>query len=195
MNGLDSIENWSIEEFLQDVFSFFKYSAARREDYFRVQELLNLEGGLFKRYVESRWTTLSDVLGVYIGQFESLKEYFNQLKDTSATNSARYKRIRSVLASPWSEIYMNFLKSVGTLLNDFLILFQARKPLIHALYSSMSELLLKLLQRFVKSEVIDACGGDYETVCYGEKENQRHYSAVEIGEIGNCTQVIEFKIS
>lgn len=152
--GLSDVDHWFVEEFVHDVFHWFKYSAPRREDYQHVQEMLDLESKTFARYVESRWTTLSIVLKVYIEQLPALKHYFESVTDSNSIKSPRFKRISRFLKSKWSLVYMRFLRSIGQLLNEFLVVFQTRKPLIHAVYSSLKELLFKLLQRFIKQEVL-----------------------------------------
>ena len=76
---------------------------------------------------------------------------------------------------------MRFLKSVGQLLNDFLIPFQTKKPLIHAPHSALRELILKLLQRFVKPEVLNDVT-DFEEIDFDSDDNIRPAAAIHIGD-------------
>lgn len=179
--GLNTVQHWGVEDFIHDVFSWFKYSAPRREDYKAVQQLLDLESKTFAKFVESRWTTLSDVLDVYIQQFIGLKQYFCNMTDSTTLESPRYRRIVLYLKSKWSLVYMRFLKSVGQLLNEFLIPFQTKKPLIHALYSALRELFLKLVQRFVKADALKDLT-DFESLDFEDADNIRLAAGIHIGD-------------
>jgi len=86
------------------------------------------------------------------------------------------------LLSDWSLVYMEFLQSVGLLLNEFLVCFQAEKPLIHALYQSLQELLSKLCCWFLKPEVVESSRSNFKVLRCEERDNQKNLSHIEVGE-------------
>ena len=155
--GLKSVEQWEIEEFLLDIYHWFKYSAPRREDYADLQKLLELDERAFQRYVSSRWLTLLNVVGRVIEQYDGLYEYFvkvlPQKEPRTCSGNSRYQRIVKHLKTKVTLIRLTFIKSVGVIFNDFLVVFQKEGPLIHLLYSELTGMLKKLLNRFVKYDV------------------------------------------
>jgi len=70
----------SIESLGLEVFQCFKYSAAKREDYELAQAKVKVTSHFFLRHVESRWTTLEDVVRL-AKQLPAREQYF--LKDLS----------------------------------------------------------------------------------------------------------------
>ena len=54
--------NTSIERLGLEVFQCFKYFAGKREDYELAQAKVKVTTHFFLRHVESRWTTLEDVV-------------------------------------------------------------------------------------------------------------------------------------
>ena len=71
--------NTDIESFVVAIFQWFHMSAARREDYHKIQETLllnDVNDHLFLRHVENRWLTFGPVCSRILEQFDVLKEYF-----------------------------------------------------------------------------------------------------------------------
>ena len=79
----------SIETLRLGVFQYFKYSAAKREDYELAQAKVEVAAHFFLRHVEFRWKTLEDVVVRLAEQLPALKQYF--LKDLPAKERERRK--------------------------------------------------------------------------------------------------------
>ena len=73
-----SVLSFDIDLFSNDVFFWFKLSAARREDCAKVQveELLEEAGHYFIRPVASRWLSLGPVCECLVKQYPAMKTYF-----------------------------------------------------------------------------------------------------------------------
>ena len=89
-------------------------------------------------------------------QWENLKVYFldylpsqKEFKRT-IQSTERYKRTCVVLRDPLSQAYFAFVTFVCQYFESFLLKFQKREPMIHVLHTSMTTLLLELMQKFVK---------------------------------------------
>ncbi|GBO10909.1 hypothetical protein AVEN_176766-1 [Araneus ventricosus] len=87
--------------------------------------------------------------------YPALKQHF--LVDLVGNKSdliktERYKRIRSALKSHLTPAYLHFLVSVGKIFDNFLRFLQSDKTLIHLLYDEMSNIVRKLLFRFISME-------------------------------------------
>ena len=65
-----------LDQFAVDLHGFFKLSAARREDYPKMENLTEVTSGYVLRHSSVRWLTLKFVLVRIKEQWENLKEYF-----------------------------------------------------------------------------------------------------------------------
>ena len=94
--GLDAFTS-SNSEFVIDLHSWFKLSAARREDYEDVQEQMSLPKHKFLKHVESRWLTLLPAIIRILEQIKGLKKYFLDdlpSKEPTIATKPRYFSIR-----------------------------------------------------------------------------------------------------
>ena len=64
-----------VEELAIDLFTYFKQSSARREDYNDVQIDIGVEEHMFQRHVSSRWLTLAPVVGRILEQWDVIQQY------------------------------------------------------------------------------------------------------------------------
>ena len=137
-----------------DLFYFFKLSAARREDFLKIQQKLDLDEVVFLRHVESRWLLLLPAAETVKDQFPALLEYFKKLAEADKIKgNERYRRIMSFLTSPETMVQLSFLVSLKPVFDQFLQLFQTGL-LIHILHQSMLPLLKQVMFRFLKQSVV-----------------------------------------
>ena len=165
MKGIESLP-FDVEEFSNDVYSWFKLSSARREDYSEVQsqELLDTVGEFFLRPVSSRWLSMEPVCRRLIEQFRVIKKYFlvtipNSSTGKSVGSGDRYKRIRAAVSDPSTLVYLNFIAYLASNLTPFLKLFQKYEPLIRVLYEKLNELVRTQMLRFMKAEFVETKEG------------------------------------
>lgn len=152
--------SFDINSFVYNIWYFFKNSSARREDY-KLRELITeIECQVLLKHVSSRWLSMRPVLKRIIAQWPNLKEYFlvflpkqeNFTKKVEPTE--KYQSIRKGLTSDTSVLYMSFVVYVAEILENFLILFQSSKPLIHILYPSIGDMFFNLMSNFIKKRVL-----------------------------------------
>ncbi len=76
--GVNSVSHWSVEEFLTDIFYYFKNFPSRQEDYRELCATFNGEDSIrkFTRFVESRWLSMSPVTVRILENWECLCQYF-----------------------------------------------------------------------------------------------------------------------
>ena len=65
-----------LDEMVIDFHFFFKYLAARREQYTTCQEITGVTAKMMKKHCLTRWLTLEKVLLKLMEQWENLSEYF-----------------------------------------------------------------------------------------------------------------------
>ena len=126
--GLSALK-FDIEQFSNDIYCWFKLSAARREDYAEIQcaELLEETGQFFVRPVASRWLPLGAVCQRLIEKFPAMSTYFlktlPQSKNKAACVGDRYKKTNDSLADEATIVYLHFISFLATSLSDFVKLF------------------------------------------------------------------------
>jgi hypothetical protein len=188
---------FEVDQFANDVFTWFKLSAARREDYkdVKAEELLEVTGEFFLRPVSSRWLSLEPVCRRLLEQFEVLKKYFivtlpAASNSKSVCSGDRYKRIRVALSDDSTKVYLNFVAFAAANLMPFLKLFQRSEPLIHVLYEKLNEMLRALMMKFMKASVVDAKEGQslLDLKC-DDTNNWVHLSSMDVG-IGTKTALL-----
>ena len=174
-----------ISELVIDIYTWFKLSAARREDYELVQEELGLPKHKFLKHVDSRWLTLQPALERICKQLSALKKYFSKAAETNSAveSNPRYIRIQRKLKAKETVAKMHFLISVADIFNLFLVNFQSEEPLIHVLYDQCVHILKTFLGRFIKKEAFEKeKGSDLSQLNLDAVNIQLCDKALEIGE-------------
>ncbi|GBM20860.1 hypothetical protein AVEN_224108-1 [Araneus ventricosus] len=140
----------SIIDFLEDIDIWFRKYPSRKEDLIISSQCVDEE-------VVCNTLRLSVVPSCQriLKMYPALKQHF--LVDLVGNKSnliktERYKRIRSALKSHLTPAYLHFLVSVGKIFDKFLRFLQSDKILIHLLYDEMSNIVRKLLFRFISME-------------------------------------------
>ena len=144
-----------VEEFVQDLFYFFRNHPSAVQDLEYYQKILNIEQHKVLRCVETRWLSLIPVSERILEQLQALKSLFENLKSTKyLSKQPRFSRIIRALEDPTNELYLSFLKHGLQVFEKFEKLFQSDTPLIYCLYSELIECLKKLLLRILKPNVV-----------------------------------------
>lgn len=157
--------SFDFEGFATDLHFFFKNSSARRSDYQFMELVTEVETSFMIKHVSSRWLSLKKVLNRILDQWQNLHEYFLKFlpkekrfaKEIESTD--RYQRIRKLLTSETSRLYMSFAVYLADNLESFIIQFQCSKPMVHVLYPAMGDLFFKLMGNFVKPKLLRSTDG------------------------------------
>jgi len=189
--GLQSVDQtWGVEDFLSDVFTFFKKYPSRSEDFSVLQQSLDMEKKAFKRFVSNRWLSVGPVCERIIVNWKCLDKYFLKTEHTSSIkDSGMYKRIAARMQEGNIMLArLHFVLSVANLFSPFLTKFQSECTSIHLLFEELAQVLQLLLQRFVKSdELKDKTGAQLLSV-------QLVSRSVEACEFGTHTKGILNKL-
>lgn len=146
-----------IEEFIEDVFYFFRNHPAQVEDLAYHQDLLDLEKHKILRYVETRWLSLIPVADRLLEQYSALLSLFNSMKSNkSMMKQPRVQRIVKAINEPSTRLYLTFLGHGLRIFEMFEKRFQSESPLIHRLYSDLSDCFQTLMLRFLRPEVVQS---------------------------------------
>lgn len=162
--GLEKLSA-DIDQLCRDVHALFKHSAARREDYEKLQFELDIATHQFQQHTEVRWLSLGPAISRILEQWDALLQFVKYLgKDPRTTpKSVNYRRVAALLATgekDATKFNLEFLNNIIPIFEDFLTLFQRSTPTVHLVYDLMCQTLTKLMRRFLKS---DAMKGKYGT--------------------------------
>lgn len=181
-----------VEGLAVDLFQWFKSHPCQKEDFAQTLENMDLTGDVFVRHVQCRWLTLIPALERLRNNWDACKQYFlKDLPQVSQNNrtshflkkNERYKRICQGLSSHEMYIQLLFIISCGPLFNPFLKLFQKQEPLIHQLHSESTDLLRKVMNRFVKDDLVrNACSKKLIDIDLDKRENLQDMKDMETGE-------------
>ena len=136
---------FDVEQFVSDIYQWFKLPSARREDFVLVgkEELEDCAGEYFLKPVSSRWLYLESVCQRVIEQYQPLKVYFiTNLRQTGMIPSSvtRYRIVKECLEDPTTHVYLHSVVYLAGNLTPFMKLFQKDEPLVHMLYDKANEL-------------------------------------------------------
>ena len=177
-----------VDQFANDLFGFFKLSAARREDLKEIQKLLDCEQRFLLRHVNSRWLTLNSVVKRIIEVYTSLIEYFINFlpKQKSGfslvSQNPRYQRIVAAIKDQSTLVYLEFLSDLCPILESYLALFQKEGPLVHVLHNKINELLRSVMLKYLKESCVNTLEGkDLVAIDIDNSENFRPIKDLDIG--------------
>ena len=125
--------------------------------------------------MEERWDESKKYFMDYL---PSQKDFSN-----STERNKRYQQIKGeFLKEKFVLVQMAFVIDVASPFTKFLLLFQSEEPLVHILFNEMKALLLTMMKRFLKAEVVDKLSGrELLSVDVKEKENQLEEGKMVVG--------------
>ena len=109
-----------------DVYSLFKYSAVRREDYRELQERFGVEVNTFQQDCQVRWLSLGPAIKSILEQWDPLCAFVHDLASRDAKNvpqSVNFKRVSAMLAPKEcivTRCWLEFLADVLPMFDNFL---------------------------------------------------------------------------
>ena len=138
----------------------FKYSAARREDFREVQIEMDLDLTNFLQHIVVRWLSIGPAVKRIPEQWEAVTQFVTDLaKDPKKLpRSINFKRVHMMLNAKEkmvTRVLLEFLNDVIPVFEQFLLLFQRASPVIHIMYDSICDILVRLLRRFMKGQAVE----------------------------------------
>ena len=149
-----------IEQLCMDLHALFKYSAARCEDFREVQIEMDLDLTNFLQYTVVRWLSIGPAVKRILEQWVAVTQFVSDLaKDPKKLpRSINFKRAHMMLNAKEkmvTRVLLEFLNDVIPVFEQFLLLFQRASPVIHIMYDSMCDILVRLLRRFMKGQAVE----------------------------------------
>ena len=174
-------------DFAIAIYTWFHMYPARSEDFQLIQEEESLEKLKFLRHVDSRWLTLLPALRRIREQFPAIKKYFLDFIPKNEKVTTKTKRYISICEEIKKNeksllVEMTFLEGTKPLFDEFLCAFQAEGPLVHMLYTTLVDMLRKLMRRFIRPELLMEKNGDaLAKIDVSNRNNQLSDTEIELG--------------
>ena len=99
----------------------------------------------------------------------SLRKYIEAVKN-DPPKSGNFFKVQKALNDALLNAKLNFLLSVNNELQDFLVTFQGKKPMVPFLYDQLFILLKNIGQRFIKNKTMDQIGKNEELLTLDIKD-------------------------
>ena len=142
---------------LKSFYKNFKDSPARQADYLELNGPNEMHDKKYSsylfpmKYCGHRWFENIPVIDCIIKILPKLKVYSNEIKKDSDTKT--YKSFKAAV-NVMLPIIVEFCRAFSTTMEPFLRCFQSEKPMAIFLYGKVGEIMLSLMERFVRSEFL-----------------------------------------
>ncbi|CAF2156109.1 unnamed protein product, partial [Rotaria magnacalcarata] len=187
-NGM-TVSKWNVDSFCLDLYSWFKCSPARQEDFKNIIE--EIDSALEKTILYfsiTRWVLMGKVVNRILEQWDTLSDYFLRFlpekQPSQIRENKRYDNIKLVLSSNLSKVALNFVSYLcENIFDRFLTYFQSEEPLIHLLYNEMVHMYKNILLSFLKPDTINnKSGSDLLNISFEQTVQWTSDKEIKIGE-------------
>lgn len=150
------------EGLLSDVYNYLKLSSKRQQSLQNLRTKMELPDRKVQKVYQIRWLSMESAVNVFLDQYEALKTFFDQERKI-ADNPKKIEadRIYQMLQSPWTRMYLEFLKYALGLVCRKNQEFQAQEPKIHQLYEKMEYLFKTVVKSFMDENDVDMYDPQY----------------------------------
>lgn len=180
---------WQVSSFLASLYYLFKDAPARKEDYCKVTQssLLPL------KFVNHRWLENTPVCERAIEILQKVGAYVKAVHEKKVTNpnNKSFETISFCVKDKLFLAKLQFFKSIATILQPFLTLYQSDKPMICFLSDDLCMLLRSLMRKFVKSDCLDVSDEKVAKLNIEDKSIHVHLSKIDLG--FSCENILKQK--
>ena len=191
--------DWKFAKILSAFYSIFKKSPARRSDYLQINELHESHEGkdtnyMFPlKYCGHRWLENGKVVSRLMEKLQLVHKYIDSFKKLPK-NDERFTVVKEACHNPVFKAILQFSLCIANDLEPFLKLFQSERPLAFFLYEKVKQMMIALMNRFFKRDVLASANSAYKILKLDLKNesNLLSTSSVKIG-FGASTELKKLK--
>ncbi|XP_058983863.1 protein FAM200C-like isoform X1 [Musca domestica] len=168
-----------VEKLPKNIYNFFK-SSNRRVDFSELQDMFNVPEHKLLSLSDTRWLSFESVAKRIVEQWTILQHYFlrAQCEEKCPRTMDKIRAIQDGLSSE-NLIYLKFLVYILGLMNKFNKCFQSESSQIVYLITYTKEILLQILQNFLKKEHISVT--KLESINFKDTHNIKDVLNIYIG--------------
>ena len=110
-------------------------------------------------------------------------QFWDTLPKQKQPQSKSYKNVRDALADPFILAKLHFFSYVSAIVEPYLRTYQTEKPMIPFMFKDLKEIVLQLMQLFIKPEVLEAnkSGNKLIKIDLYKKDNQIKAKEINVG--------------
>ena len=142
------------EVLCRDIYAHFHRSSKRQDVYKGFQYFFDIEPHKLLSPVQTRWLSVQACINRILEQYEALKQYFILAVNEYPTYTI--ERIHRSLQNKFTMSYLEFLSYQLERFNDFNLLFQCEKPVLHCLKPQVEMLLRSIASDFMNRDYVKA---------------------------------------
>jgi hypothetical protein len=166
------------------VYFWFEYSSKRKNLYSEFCHFNDVEYRRVLKFISVRWLGMSTCVERILKQFPALKSYFLSTPDADRSSKVRLARLVKVFEHPLTECYLLFVHACLPVFVNFNLLLQREDPILPLMYEAMLDVIVILLSRFLKPELVSQFRANPEKKFDGiirDPANQLDDSKIHLG--------------
>jgi hypothetical protein len=144
----------NLEDLCRDIYAHFHRSSKRQDVYREFQSFFDVDPHKMLSPAQTRWLSLQACINRILEQYDALKQYFILVVNEDPTPTI--ERIHTSLQNKFTLAYLEFLSYQLERFNDFNLLFQCERPVLHCLKPQVEMLLRSIGCDFMKRDYVKA---------------------------------------
>ena len=186
-NSLPELHRYEqVEDFVQDISSFFSFHVQFAEKFSNIQEIFNLDKHKLLKYCKVRFLSIYPVVGRVIEQFKPVQKLFLDeipKNHPKVNKQLRVIRICETLKHSFTLPTLHFILFVLQNFQKYEKLFQREEPTIHLLYDKQVDLFRGTLIHFCIFSKLKPLRNSVDLVNfeYKDKDNIKPLNEISIG--------------
>ena len=117
---------------------------------------MDLDELVLLRHVPTRWLTLLPAVVHVLSEWPAITKYFKDLpaEDKTVEKNEQFKEIKRLIDNPRTYVQLQFVADVCPMFARLLRDFQHEGCMIHVLYPALRDLVVTIMLRFLKTDVV-----------------------------------------
>ena len=174
------ITGWKIDRLLKSLWYLFNESPARREDFTRITGC-----SIFPlQFCGVRWVEDCPVAERALFLWGNIEKYVYTIEVGPKKNIPKcssYKTVSVAVSEPLTCARLQVFINIAKVVQPFLTLFQANKPMAPFLAEEIHKMMKDLMEKFVKKELLSNSISSLMEVDFSDKENHVENKNINIG--------------
>nr|XP_046492892.1 uncharacterized protein LOC124224733 [Neodiprion pinetum] len=143
---------WNIVQLLRAIYNFFAHVPARRVDYIRFSGSRQFP----MKFCAVRWLQNGAVAKRAGLILQNLEKYISGVQnEKKEPKSDCYELTKKAMKDKFMKAKLAFFQTIAAEVEPFLTAYQTEQPMVPYLYTDLNEIIISIMGRFVKEEVLE----------------------------------------
>lgn len=174
-----SASGWQIQDVLRGLYTLFKDTPARREDFIKCTESTTFP----MKFCPHRWVENVPVVERALSIWLNIQKYVKQVNKGHCDNpkTVSYKTVSDATKDKIIVVKLLSFLSIAKTIQPFLTQYQTDKPMLPFLAEDLFRLIRSLMKRFLKEDVDISTVNKLVKVNLEDKDLHKSYTDVDLG--------------